>query len=380
MRVYHILSHTLEDFYPEKLKTLDDFSFLEHTINRFVSGIIKYGDSTLEHIVVIPSRDYKTQSKPIRHKDGYDIYIIHAFSLGFPFEFSFDIISFIRDIQKEDIIHIYGTSSFLYDFLSPFLIWRKSIAHYMWGHFTWKFFPFSFLKYIILQPITLRFPKILLVQNKYRIEKYKRHYKIDSTKMQFLPVAVTPWDFPTKDTATYNQSRMRFLFIGRLERAKWIPELITVFLSLSKEFPWIELSIAGTGSMVDYIHKISAKNDIKYLWNINQNTLWEIYRKHDVFVLPTHFDCFPSVLVEAGMSGLASISTTVEWPQSIILEWKTWILIPPKNIDTLMQAMRECILHPEWVKEMWINAAAHTRKNFSWEKIIQVYMNTYHNL
>jgi hypothetical protein len=70
-------------------------------------------------------------SIPTIHKDGYKIFFFKTSQfISYPFEYSRELRDYVKKID-DGIIHIYGTGSFLYDFIAPLLKHKKSIAHYM---------------------------------------------------------------------------------------------------------------------------------------------------------------------------------------------------------------------------------------------------------
>lgn len=376
IKIYHILSHTLEDFIPE-LK--DDYSQIihsSHTVNKFIAALMQHDmHNKFEHILCIPSRTSKTYTE-YKHESWYNIKVFPSFQMWFFFQYSWWLIRFIQKID-DGIVHVYWTGSLLYDFISPILATKKSIAHYMGWHFTWKNFLIWSIKYGIIQRFTLTYPRKLFIQNKYRIEKYHSTYKIPYSKMLFAPVALEEKDYINK--IEFQDAIITILFVWRLEKAKWVIELLDVFEKLHHIYPNTILKIAWTWSLESYIrHKVS--DSIHYLWQLNYTDLNRLYPKTDIFTLPTHFDCFPSVLLEAWISGLPVVSTRVEWPLSIIKDWYNWFLIQAKNNNQLFHKLEELIIDSNLRKRLWQNARNHVLENFTWTKVADTYFKTYQQL
>lgn len=381
MKVYHVLSHILDDYYPEIFSSIENCKNLDHTINRIVGKLIAHNNSweKIEHIVIIPSKKFGLKNGSILHKDGYKIIFSKTSQfISYPFEYSYELIQYIKNID-DGVIHIYGTGSFMYDFIAPYLKNKLSIAHYMWGHFTWKFFPISVIKYFIIQPITLRFPKILFIQNKFRIEQYFKYYHIPKNKMIFVPWAIEMSDFSEKKYI--KKDKIILFFASRLEKAKWIFEVIAVFKILEKQYKNIELIIAWQGSQLQRIQKdIENSKNIHFVWNLWYQQMLEHLYKSDIFVLPTHFDCFPSALLEASAAWLPIISTQVEWPLSIVKEWETGFLIPVGDKNSLYSKLKLLIENGEIREQFWKNGYLYIKNTFTWEKVAPLYFDIYRRL
>jgi len=103
--------------------------------------------------------------------------------------------------------------------------------------------------------------------------------------------------------------KIRFLFVARIEECKGIFRLIDAWMDY-KDLENVELNIVGSGSAVDdMLKRISGIKNINYLDRVQENELYEIYGKSDVFVYPSNCDQFPLVILEALSSGLYVITT-----------------------------------------------------------------------
>ncbi len=72
----------------------------------------------------------------------------------------------------------------------------------------------------------------------------------------------------------------------------------------------------------------------------NSDLLKDLYATADIFVLPTHADCFPLVIQEAMAAGLPVISTDVGAIGEAVIPCRTGLLIPPRDPRSLAEAIR----------------------------------------
>ena len=84
----------------------------------------------------------------------------------------------------------------------------------------------------------------------------------------------------------------------------------------------------------------------------NSPDLIEQYRLADIFCLPTLGDCLPMVLAEAGAAGLPLISTDVGAIRELVRDGETGRLIPPGELEPLVDALRELLTSADVRRDM----------------------------
>jgi glycosyltransferase involved in cell wall biosynthesis len=80
--------------------------------------------------------------------------------------------------------------------------------------------------------------------------------------------------------------------------------------------------------------------------------LHDLYRRADIFALPTRGDCLPLVLAEALASGLPVVSTDVGALSELVRDGWNGFLVPPRRPDRLGAALRTLVEHPELRRTM----------------------------
>lgn len=83
-----------------------------------------------------------------------------------------------------------------------------------------------------------------------------------------------------------------------------------------------------------------------------QTDMRSIYGQSCIVCLPSYREGFPRVLMEAAASGLPVVSTTVPGCRDAVLEDRTGILVPPQNVDALVDALDRLICSPGLRREM----------------------------
>lgn len=153
---------------------------------------------------------------------------------------------------------------------------------------------------------------------------------------------------------------LTFIFIGRLVGDKGIPELVKAFCRLNKELPDTRLLLVGREEpQLDpldssTLKEISDNPAIEAVGQKGDVRPWLL--ASDIFVLPSHREGFPNVVIEAGAMGLPSIVTDINGSREIIHDGENGLIVPVKNANALYEAMKHLAETPEEIRTMAANA------------------------
>lgn len=116
-----------------------------------------------------------------------------------------------------------------------------------------------------------------------------------------------------KDSGTRNFKRTRLLYAGRLDLGKGILDLLLSFKDTLKSYPNATLAIAGTGPMETRLNSIIKRHHLTrhvfLLGKIPMHRMPDLYRNSDLLVLPSHYEGFGLVILEAMACGTPVISS-----------------------------------------------------------------------
>lgn len=136
---------------------------------------------------------------------------------------------------------------------------------------------------------------------------------------------------------------------------KGVNELIEAFDIISKENPGVYLLYIGQTTEKDPVKKttLETMKSNSRIIHLGWQTEPEKYMAAmDIFVLPTYREGFGGVNIEASAMGLPVISADVPGPQESIVNGKTGILVPAKQIVPLVNAMKDLLEHPLSAKKL----------------------------
>ena len=139
------------------------------------------------------------------------------------------------------------------------------------------------------------------------------------------------------------------LFIGNLVPVKAVDVLLEACNRLNRNGTSIQLNIIGQGSLRSSLEQRAAKlgmaQQVHFLGSMPQEKLADWYRASDLFVLPSHSEGVPNVLLESSACGTPYVASRVGGIPEITYDGNGR-LVPPNTPDALAEAIREMLLNP----------------------------------
>lgn len=119
----------------------------------------------------------------------------------------------------------------------------------------------------------------------------------------------------TRKTAVRQKAPV-LLYVGRVSGEKGVFDLVDVMKRIQVDLPDAQLWIAGTGPASKQLE--IAIPQAKFLGWQDSKELHKTYLQADILLLPSRFDTFGCVILEALSSGLPSVSYNCKGPKDII--------------------------------------------------------------
>ena len=179
-----------------------------------------------------------------------------------------------------------------------------------------------------------------------------------------VPAAIEPSWIYEKNT-TLNKP-LRFAFLGRYEARKGVQELSAALKNLIGKYNF-EFCFIGP---IPEEFKIDS-TQLKYHGAINDaEKIKSILQNVDVFVLPSHSEGMPNVVLEAMASGCAILATDVGAVNVMVNDENGW-LIPPLNERILEEKMAEIInTNTESIERKKAISVQKVKEHFMWHEVI----------
>jgi glycosyltransferase involved in cell wall biosynthesis len=187
---------------------------------------------------------------------------------------------------------------------------------------------------------------------------------IDAAKIRVIPYGVD-WDrFRTLLDAPPSDDRpLRFLYAGSITARKGVPVLLDAWRALAPREA--ELWLAGSVGRRES-HLVPSLKGLCVLGHVPHAQMAALYAQCDVFVLPSLFEGFGLVILEALAAGLPVISTPHTGAVDVLKNAALGHLVHAGSVEALLAAMRHYVdIRPSRAAVM--SAVAALRSVFSWE-------------
>jgi glycosyltransferase involved in cell wall biosynthesis len=168
----------------------------------------------------------------------------------------------------------------------------------------------------------------------------------------------------------------RILSVCKMFERKGIQHLLLALEGMPLQH---EVQIVGDGPYLPSLQELAARTRVpvrfcKWLDNGSEQ-MTELYERSGIFVLPSESENFPVVLLEAMAAGLAIVTTKGTGCAEVVGE--TALLVPPKDVGALREALRRLISDPNLRASLGAAARRRLVENFGWPVIAQQYVALY---
>jgi glycosyltransferase involved in cell wall biosynthesis len=102
---------------------------------------------------------------------------------------------------------------------------------------------------------------------------------------------------------------------------------------------------------------------------LGQDVLPTYYAAADICVVPSHYEPFGLVAIEAMASGTPVIASDVGGLQFTVIHEQTGLLVPAQNVNAFSQAIDRILSHPEWGIELGKAGQKRVMSKFSWDGV-----------
>jgi glycosyltransferase involved in cell wall biosynthesis len=134
----------------------------------------------------------------------------------------------------------------------------------------------------------------------------------------------------------------RFCHVSFLDSKKNVDALIRAFASSFRNDATVSLVIGGDGPSGPALQKLARDcgilRQVEFTGKLSRRQVRDVLDRSDAFVLPSRFETFGVVLIEATAMGLPVIATRCGGPEDIVTE-RNGILVPVGDTAALGAAM-----------------------------------------
>ena len=133
--------------------------------------------------------------------------------------------------------------------------------------------------------------------------------------------------------------------VSRLVRHKGYPELLAAMQTV----PGAELWVVGERLATDRGEDLAplfaaATGRVRRLGY--RTDVAALLAAADIFALPSHFEGLPMSVIEAMLTGLPVVATTIRGPREQVVDGQTGLLVPPAQVAPLAAALNRLVADP----------------------------------
>lgn len=158
--------------------------------------------------------------------------------------------------------------------------------------------------------------------------------------------------------------------VCRLAEPKGVMELLVAFERIYLSRPDVWLTIVGDGPLREALRLEATRRGIAdrlhLPGSVAHRSVPEWLNALDVFVLPSHNEGLPNVVLEAMACGKPIVATTVGGIPEAALDGVAGLLVPPRDIGRLAAALEELLSAPELRARLGAAGRRRVEECFTW--------------
>ena len=237
----------------------------------------------------------------------------------------------------------------------------------------------------------------LLVVSRAVMDDVTRYYGIDPDKIRVVYNGVdsevfSPGEGGTPPVQIRDLAGKRIvLFVGHFGLRKGIFFLIRAMKRVRSEFPDAHLvCVGGTPAwlgrneyrqmLTGEARRSEVEDCVTLLDAVKNNELVEFYRHSDVFVLPTYYEAFPKVVVEAMSCGKPVVATSTGGIPELVKEGRTGFLVPFGSTDTIADRLISLLGDESLRRSMGAEGRRVVENQFTWHAVAERTRKVYNEL
>ena len=173
-----------------------------------------------------------------------------------------------------------------------------------------------------------------------------------------------------------------FLYIGVLEERRNILFLLEVFQKVSKQIENSKLIIIGKGKQnyvamcKEKLIELGLENDVIYREKLEQKYMPAIYQASDAFLLPTRYEIFGMVLLEAMYYGVP-VFTTYNGGSSTLINNENGIIIENTDCNEWSEKIVKVLSDKKECDAIGEKAHRTVEKNYTWDALANKFLSVY---
>jgi len=193
-------------------------------------------------------------------------------------------------------------------------------------------------------------------------------------KLVVVPNGIDPQNTASRpgESAAEQKESPTLLSVSNLVRTKGIDLNLHALQKLRAKYPILRYLVIGDGPEEARLRKLTGQlgleKQVEFLGRQPHHQVMKYMAACDVFTLPSWNEGFGVVYLEAMASGKPVIGCKGEGITDFVEHGKTGMLVRPRDVDSLVEALDFLLSHPEEARAMGERARRLVLENYTWEK------------
>jgi glycogen(starch) synthase len=205
-------------------------------------------------------------------------------------------------------------------------------------------------------------------------------FELDPVAIPVLPNGIAPrrWRVPAAAVAAARARHAPggeplLVQFGRLEYQKGAQDLIAALPRIRRRHPGARLLVVGTGSFADQLVALAREHrvlrSVRFLGHVPDLELAALLAAADAVVLPSRYEPFGIVALEAAAAGAALVASTAGGLGEVVRDGETGVSFPPGDVAALGGAVGRVLDDPDAARRRARAAGARLTTDFDWTRI-----------
>ena len=147
--------------------------------------------------------------------------------------------------------------------------------------------------------------------------------------------------------------------LDAMERMKGIDEVLEVLPDLLRRSPRVTYVVMGDGSdkkrLVEKAHSLGVADSVVFTGRIDEREKVDHYRLMHAFVMPSRWEGFGIVFLEAIACGIPAVGSVVDGGREALRDGDLGILVDPRNPEDILRGIEEAISKPRGTVPVGLN-------------------------
>ena len=280
--------------------------------------------------------------------------------------------------EKFDIVHTNSTKPGIIGRIAAYLAGVPLVVHTIHGLSFHKFVKFPLWQfYWACEMFASIFCHKIVIVNKY----YTKYFKWFKNKTCTVYNGVDYSTFPAINTDNHTKinGKVNVLFVGRLDKPKNPLQLLETARRLRSTHPNVHFCLVGDGEYMEQCRNFISNNHLEDYVSLEgwRTNVYDYYQRSDIFAVPSIYEAFGIMFLEAGYYKLPVCSTTAEGIPEVVINNTTGLLCEPNDVDAFTNNLALLIDDTKLRKQMGNSGHIHVIKNFDSSRMVDKYLKIY---